>query len=267
MDRALTHVLPAQLGRCFDKEPWKACFHEIMAGIVGLWDDAPACLLICRPANSRHFRPSCNKQSPHTSRSRTVHTPPAPIPVPGPANSVWRRSSARRRTLTGITLQDSACVSSRALHKAQAPLLQSVADNKSYNMGCNILTRRRDVVGWLYEPSIWYELVVALLYIGFDLLRICCTAWISGDLLYNRSATNRGKWSLGLNPGQSVSQLIQWYNGRSCLGAMLFTSGRSHGALPIAICGFHYRCPLSDPITIATKTILQKIINGAWHGS
>lgn len=35
IDRALLHVLPAQLGRCFDKEPWVACFHAILDGIHG----------------------------------------------------------------------------------------------------------------------------------------------------------------------------------------------------------------------------------------
>jgi hemoglobin-like flavoprotein len=32
---ALGHVLPAQLGRCWDKEAWKACFDLIAAGIKG----------------------------------------------------------------------------------------------------------------------------------------------------------------------------------------------------------------------------------------
>jgi hypothetical protein len=32
---ALGHVLPAQLGRCWDKEAWKACFDVIAHGIMG----------------------------------------------------------------------------------------------------------------------------------------------------------------------------------------------------------------------------------------
>jgi len=32
---ALGNVLPAQLGRCYDKEAWKACFDVIAAGIQG----------------------------------------------------------------------------------------------------------------------------------------------------------------------------------------------------------------------------------------
>jgi hemoglobin-like flavoprotein len=32
---ALGHVLPAQLGRCWDKEAWKACFDVIAQGILG----------------------------------------------------------------------------------------------------------------------------------------------------------------------------------------------------------------------------------------
>jgi len=32
---ALGHVLPAQLGRCWDKEAWKACFDVIANGIMG----------------------------------------------------------------------------------------------------------------------------------------------------------------------------------------------------------------------------------------
>lgn len=32
---ALGHVLPAQLGRCWDKEAWKACFDVIAQGIQG----------------------------------------------------------------------------------------------------------------------------------------------------------------------------------------------------------------------------------------
>jgi len=33
--KALGHVVPAQLGRCWDKEAWKACFHVITEGIKG----------------------------------------------------------------------------------------------------------------------------------------------------------------------------------------------------------------------------------------
>lgn len=33
--KALGHVLPAQLGRCWDKEAWKACYDVIVKGIVG----------------------------------------------------------------------------------------------------------------------------------------------------------------------------------------------------------------------------------------
>jgi hemoglobin-like flavoprotein len=33
--RALGHVLPAQLGRCYDREAWKACFDMIANGIRG----------------------------------------------------------------------------------------------------------------------------------------------------------------------------------------------------------------------------------------
>jgi len=33
--KALGHVVPAQLGRCWDKEAWKACFHIISEGIKG----------------------------------------------------------------------------------------------------------------------------------------------------------------------------------------------------------------------------------------
>lgn len=32
---ALGHVLPAQLGRCWDKEAWKACFDVIAKGVIG----------------------------------------------------------------------------------------------------------------------------------------------------------------------------------------------------------------------------------------
>jgi hemoglobin-like flavoprotein len=32
---ALGHVLPAQLGRCWDKEAWKVCFDVITQGILG----------------------------------------------------------------------------------------------------------------------------------------------------------------------------------------------------------------------------------------
>jgi hemoglobin-like flavoprotein len=32
---ALGHVLPAQLGRCWDKEAWKACYDVIVQGIIG----------------------------------------------------------------------------------------------------------------------------------------------------------------------------------------------------------------------------------------
>jgi hemoglobin-like flavoprotein len=32
---ALGHVLPAQLGRCWDKDAWKACFNYIAHGITG----------------------------------------------------------------------------------------------------------------------------------------------------------------------------------------------------------------------------------------
>lgn len=32
---ALGHVLPAQLGRCWDKEAWKACFDVIASGVIG----------------------------------------------------------------------------------------------------------------------------------------------------------------------------------------------------------------------------------------
>lgn len=32
---ALGHVLPAQLGRCWDKEAWKACYDVIVQGILG----------------------------------------------------------------------------------------------------------------------------------------------------------------------------------------------------------------------------------------
>lgn len=32
---ALGHVLPAQLGRCWDKEAWKACYEVIVNGILG----------------------------------------------------------------------------------------------------------------------------------------------------------------------------------------------------------------------------------------
>jgi hypothetical protein len=33
--KALGHVVPAQLGRCWDKEAWKACFTVIAEGIKG----------------------------------------------------------------------------------------------------------------------------------------------------------------------------------------------------------------------------------------
>jgi len=33
--KALGHVVPAQLGRCWDKDAWIACFTEIAAGIKG----------------------------------------------------------------------------------------------------------------------------------------------------------------------------------------------------------------------------------------
>jgi len=33
---ALGHVLPAQLGRCYDREAWKACFEVIANGVKGL---------------------------------------------------------------------------------------------------------------------------------------------------------------------------------------------------------------------------------------
>jgi len=33
--KALGHVVPAQLGRCWDKEAWKACFKVITDGIKG----------------------------------------------------------------------------------------------------------------------------------------------------------------------------------------------------------------------------------------
>lgn len=33
--KALGHVVPAQLGRCWDKEAWKACFHVITEGLKG----------------------------------------------------------------------------------------------------------------------------------------------------------------------------------------------------------------------------------------
>jgi hypothetical protein len=33
--KALLHVVPAQLGRCWDKDAWIACFTEIAAGIKG----------------------------------------------------------------------------------------------------------------------------------------------------------------------------------------------------------------------------------------
>jgi len=33
--KALGHVVPAQLGRCWDREAWKACFHVITEGIKG----------------------------------------------------------------------------------------------------------------------------------------------------------------------------------------------------------------------------------------
>lgn len=32
---ALGHVLPAQLGRCWDKEAWKTCFGEVSRGFLG----------------------------------------------------------------------------------------------------------------------------------------------------------------------------------------------------------------------------------------
>lgn len=32
---ALGHVLPAQLGRCWDREAWKACYNLIVDGILG----------------------------------------------------------------------------------------------------------------------------------------------------------------------------------------------------------------------------------------
>jgi hemoglobin-like flavoprotein len=35
MRTALGHVLPAQLGRCYDKDAWKACFDLIANGIRG----------------------------------------------------------------------------------------------------------------------------------------------------------------------------------------------------------------------------------------
>jgi hemoglobin-like flavoprotein len=35
MRLALGHVLPAQLGRCYDREAWKACFNVIANGIRG----------------------------------------------------------------------------------------------------------------------------------------------------------------------------------------------------------------------------------------
>jgi hypothetical protein len=33
--KALGHVVPAQLGRCWDREAWKACFHVITEGLKG----------------------------------------------------------------------------------------------------------------------------------------------------------------------------------------------------------------------------------------
>jgi hypothetical protein len=33
--KALGHVVPAQLGRCWDRDTWIACFTEIAAGIKG----------------------------------------------------------------------------------------------------------------------------------------------------------------------------------------------------------------------------------------
>jgi len=33
--KALGHVVPAQLGRCWDREAWKACFHVLAEGIKG----------------------------------------------------------------------------------------------------------------------------------------------------------------------------------------------------------------------------------------
>jgi len=33
--KALGHVVPAQLGRCWDKEAWKACFKKIADGVKG----------------------------------------------------------------------------------------------------------------------------------------------------------------------------------------------------------------------------------------
>ena len=33
--KALGHVVPAQLGRCWDKEAWKSCFHVIAEGVKG----------------------------------------------------------------------------------------------------------------------------------------------------------------------------------------------------------------------------------------